>query len=171
MNQSTQRATVNDQPRNESSKLRRREEVDFEHGHRMGADGPVPDSVNAKLGKLPPDALPQCHGKLALCRVILPCARLKFQRFVFTLRRLLINACVVKPIATRSDRTQPTKKRRNGKHKNEPARCRGTVPGRSIYVCRSLDSSACSCQCTIHQFELFRSGATEEQGTKWVDET
>lgn len=79
----TQRAPVNDQPWNESSKLRRREEINLEHCHRMGTDGAIPDLVNPKFGKFPPDTFPQRHGKFAVLRVILPCARFKFQRCMF----------------------------------------------------------------------------------------
>lgn len=82
MNQGAQRTSVDDEPRNKSSELRGREEVHLEHGHRMGTDGAVPDFVNAKFGKFPPDAFPQRQGKFALFRIILPCARFKFQRCV-----------------------------------------------------------------------------------------
>lgn len=88
---------MNDEPRNESSKLRRCEEVDFKHCHRVGTDRPVPDLVNAKFGKLPPDTFPQCRRILALFRIVLPCAVSCFSSFVSILRSLLAYSVTCRP--------------------------------------------------------------------------
>lgn len=50
MNESTKRAPIDNQPRNEGSKLRRREQIHFEHGHRVRSNRPIEESVNPKLG-------------------------------------------------------------------------------------------------------------------------
>lgn len=47
MDQSTQRAAINNQPRDKSPELCRREEIDFKHGHRMRTNGFVEESVDA----------------------------------------------------------------------------------------------------------------------------
>jgi hypothetical protein len=50
MNQNTQRPAINDQPRNESPKLRWREEVHFKHGYRVRPNWSFPELVDAELG-------------------------------------------------------------------------------------------------------------------------
>lgn len=80
---------MNDEPRNKRSKLGRREEVDFKHRHWVGTDGPVPDLVNAKFGKLPSNTLPQCPGIFALFRIILPCAVSSFS-VLFSFSEVLV---------------------------------------------------------------------------------
>lgn len=50
MHQRAQRPPIDDQPWDESTKLRRREEIHFKHGHRMRSDGSIPKPVDAELG-------------------------------------------------------------------------------------------------------------------------
>ena len=50
MNESTERAPINNQPRDKGSKLRGGEQIHFKHGHRVRADRPVEEGVNSKLG-------------------------------------------------------------------------------------------------------------------------
>ena len=49
MDKSTQRATVDDEPGDKGAKLLRREEVDFEHGDRVRANGTFADLVDAEF--------------------------------------------------------------------------------------------------------------------------
>lgn len=62
MHQRRQRAAPDRQPGNEGSELCRSEEVDLEHGHGVRADGLVPYLVDAELGELAADALPELVG-------------------------------------------------------------------------------------------------------------
>lgn len=57
---------MDDKPWNERAKLFGREQIDFEHCHRMWADWFVPNSIDPEFGKLAPDAFPQFLGKLGL---------------------------------------------------------------------------------------------------------
>lgn len=50
MHQCTQRTPINHQPGDEGAELRGREEVDFEHGDGVGADGFVEEGVYAEFG-------------------------------------------------------------------------------------------------------------------------
>jgi hypothetical protein len=47
--QRTQRAPMDDQPGHERSELCWREEIHFEHSHRMWTDGTIPDLVYSEL--------------------------------------------------------------------------------------------------------------------------
>lgn len=62
MHQRAQRAPPNTQPRDERAELRGRKQVHLEHGRRVGSDGLVPHAVDAELGELAPDALPELLG-------------------------------------------------------------------------------------------------------------
>lgn len=64
MNQSAQRTAVDNQPRDESAELRRREEVDFEHSHGVWADGPVEEAVDAQLWD---------WGRISISMVVIIC--------------------------------------------------------------------------------------------------
>ena len=50
MDECAQRATVDDEPGDKGAKLLRREEVDFERGDRVRADGALADLVDAEFG-------------------------------------------------------------------------------------------------------------------------
>lgn len=50
MDQRAQRAPIDDQPRDEGAELRGREEVHFEHGDGVWADGFVEEGVDAEFG-------------------------------------------------------------------------------------------------------------------------
>lgn len=50
MKQSTQRATIDNQPGNKGTELCGCEEVHLEHGHRMRANRSVPETVDPQLG-------------------------------------------------------------------------------------------------------------------------
>ena len=45
-----ERAAIDDEPRDESAKLRWREEVYFKHGKGVRPDGAIPDLVDPELG-------------------------------------------------------------------------------------------------------------------------
>jgi len=49
VNERTQRTPIYHQPRNKSSELGRREEVYFEHGDGVWADGFFPEPIDAKF--------------------------------------------------------------------------------------------------------------------------
>lgn len=59
MHQRGQHAPVDDQPRHERAELLGREQVDLEHARHVRPDRPVPDLVDAQLGELAADALPE----------------------------------------------------------------------------------------------------------------
>lgn len=59
VHQRRQRATPDREPGDEGAELGGREQVDFEHGDRVGADGLVPEGVDAQLRELVADALPE----------------------------------------------------------------------------------------------------------------
>lgn len=54
MYENGKRAPVDGEPRDEGAELRRREEVDLEHGDGVRADGLVPEPIDPQLG--------DCHG-------------------------------------------------------------------------------------------------------------
>ena len=71
MHKRAQRSSVDHQPSYKSPKLRWREYVDLEHADRMGADRPVPDTIDTKFGKFMADACPQFMGEGLLRLVFL----------------------------------------------------------------------------------------------------
>lgn len=66
MHQHRQRASPDGQPGDEGAELGGREQVHLEHGDRVGANGAVPEGVDAQLGELAPDALPELAGVAGL---------------------------------------------------------------------------------------------------------
>lgn len=71
MHKRAQRSSVDHQPSYESPKLRWCEYVDLEHANRMGADWPVPDTIDTEFGKFMADACPQLMGERLLRLVFL----------------------------------------------------------------------------------------------------
>lgn len=49
MDQGAERATVDDEPRDEGPELCRREDVDLEHGDRVRSNGLVPELIDAQF--------------------------------------------------------------------------------------------------------------------------
>ena len=71
MHQRAQRASVDHQPSDKRTELRRRHDVDLEHADRVRADGFVPDAVSAQFWELVADAGPQCVREGGLRLVVL----------------------------------------------------------------------------------------------------
>ena len=71
MDQGRQRASMDHEPGDEGAELQRREDVDFEHAHRVRSDGVMPDAIDAEFGEFSSDALPQLRGEFDLLFIFL----------------------------------------------------------------------------------------------------
>ena len=69
--QNAQRASVDDKPRHESSKLCWCEDIDFEHSNWMWTDRSVPNAIDSKFWKLVPDTRPEFMCEPSLGFVLL----------------------------------------------------------------------------------------------------
>lgn len=71
MNKNGKRTSIYSQPWYECTKLCWREDIDFKHGHGVGADGLFPESVDSQLWEFPPNAFPKVSRMLHLFWVAL----------------------------------------------------------------------------------------------------
>jgi hypothetical protein len=90
MQERAQWAPIDDQPRHKGTKLRRREQVDLEHGHGVWPDGTIPELVDAQFRELVADALPQLLRERLLRWVLLEIVDVDVTVFFALLRRGLL---------------------------------------------------------------------------------